>query len=172
MKNKTEVTEEDYGCQPFKVMLPRKAVSQIKAKHKNVGAFIRGLIADELGVDWPLNDLKIHNPAKPGYREELKVIRPSRRKCAIQTDETYELPGIPAPPKRPKLARHRRVNSVSNSLQTLLRNRATQQAEQFRAGAETHSDPNHDPFEGLDLEAIAEKVFRDLHMEMDSKTES
>ena len=113
MSTHTQAADSDHGCQSFKMMLPRKVVNMIKAKHKNVGAFIRGLIADELGADWPTGDLKIHNPAKPGQREELQVIRPSMRDIEIQSAETASLPGVPAKPKRRKLARHRCVRSVS-----------------------------------------------------------
>ena len=170
MSKQTKTSDPDYGCQPFKVMLPRKAVNMIKAKHKNVGAFIRGLIADELGADWPTDDLKIHSPAKPGHHEELQVIRPSRRNSEIQYAETASLPSIPAKPKRRNLKRHRRVNSVSNSLQTILRKQVMQEAEARYDTA--HSNASHDPFEGLDLEQIAREAFSELHEELHSKTNS
>ncbi len=166
-----DINDPHYGWQPFKVMLSRKAVRMVKAKHKNVGAFIRGLIADELGADWPGNDLKIHNPVKPGHREKLHVIRPSKQSHKQQVAETELLPGMPAKHERSRnLSRYRRVNSVSNSLQAILRKQAMREVEARYDTAE--SNDSHDPFEGLDLEKIAQKAFHDLHMEMDSKTEA
>ena len=67
--------DHNYGCRKFTVQLPRKALDIIKQRYGNAGALIRGLLAEELGEDWPKTELKISGPLDK-FRLQLKVVRP------------------------------------------------------------------------------------------------
>lgn len=67
--------DHNYGCRRFQVQLPRKALEIIKQRYGNVGALIRGLLAAELGDDWPATELYIKGPTSRIHHQKLSVIR-------------------------------------------------------------------------------------------------
>lgn len=72
-------TRTDFeGCRLFQVQLPRKALDIAKQKYGNVGALIRGLLAEELGADWPADELYIQGPTNRIHDTQLKVVTPRR----------------------------------------------------------------------------------------------
>ena len=67
--------DRNSGCQLFQVQIPKKALIKLKAKYKNVGAVIRGMIRQDLGPDWPNEDVVISG-SKKGKRHKLLAIIP------------------------------------------------------------------------------------------------
>ena len=77
--------DHNYGCRKFQVLLPRKALNIIKQRYGNVGALIRGLLAAELGDDWPANELYIEGPTNRIPHTQLSVIRSRNLKRTIKS---------------------------------------------------------------------------------------
>jgi hypothetical protein len=72
---KRELTGES-GCRLFQVQIPRKALSLLKERYGNIGALIRGLLAEQLGPDWPEDELFVYDGWKMPHAR-LKVTRPA-----------------------------------------------------------------------------------------------
>ena len=68
--------DRNFGCQLFQVQIPKKALIKLKAKYKNVGAAIRGMIREDLGPDWPNDEVVISESADHQKRKILLVIPP------------------------------------------------------------------------------------------------
>ena len=72
-------TEDCFICEPeqsrcvsFKVQIPLMTLEIIKAKHKNVSAYLRGLIAKDLGPNvFPAKALKGRGGGKLGVKMDL-----------------------------------------------------------------------------------------------------
>ena len=77
--------DHNYGCRKFQVQLPRKALEIIKQRYGNIGALIRGLLAAELGEDWPANELYVKGPTNRIHHTQLSVIRSRNLKRTIKS---------------------------------------------------------------------------------------
>jgi hypothetical protein len=77
------------GCRLFQVQLPRKALEIIKQRYGNTGALIRGLLAEELGPDWPADELQIVGPVDQ-HRLKLKVTKPRTCQRILQPEDQIE----------------------------------------------------------------------------------
>ena len=66
--------DRNFGCQLFQVQIPKKALIKLKTKYKNVGAAIRGMIAQDLGPDWPADEVHILNGVTQKKGPRLAVI--------------------------------------------------------------------------------------------------
>ena len=66
--------DRNFGCQLFQVQIPKKALIKLKAKYRNVGAAIRGMIQQDLGPDWPNEEVVIGEPTRHQQRKVLLVI--------------------------------------------------------------------------------------------------
>jgi hypothetical protein len=71
--SKRNLTAES-GCRLFQVQIPRKALTLLKERHGNVGALIRGLLAEQLGPDWPEDELFVYDGSRIPHAR-LKVTR-------------------------------------------------------------------------------------------------
>ena len=72
--------DRNFGCQLFQVQIPKKALIKLKAKYRNVGAAIRGMIQQDLGPDWPNEEVVISESADHEKRKILLVIPPEPSK--------------------------------------------------------------------------------------------
>ena len=92
-------SQEFEGCRLFQVQLPRKALRILKERYGNIGGLIRGLLAEELGEDWPADELYIHSKFGPLHDTKLLVVIP--RRFATESSMA-ERTCLPAPQKEMK----------------------------------------------------------------------